>query len=116
MTEGRRAYSVIDKELSGQLLRLYIRNGGYTVRQIQEYLYLSCPQPIYRWMKGAILPSVSHLYSLSRLFGCHMEDLLATQRERALVENLRGLRRVLAIHWLWVYRKSKLWTNRPMTE
>ncbi|MCI8566879.1 MAG: helix-turn-helix transcriptional regulator [Lachnospiraceae bacterium] len=107
MAEAKRICFDIDKELSGLLLRIYIRNGGYSVRQIQEYLYLSCPQPIYRWMRGAILPSVGHLYSLSRLFGCHMEDLLAIRQERAVIEKLVGLRRVLAIYWLWVCRRRR---------
>lgn len=105
MAEANKICSNIDKELSGLLLRIYIRNSGYCVSQIQEYLYLSCPQPVYRWMRWMILPSVGHLYSLSRLFGCHMEDLLATQQERARIERLYGLRRVLAIYWLWVCRR-----------
>ena len=46
MAEAKRICFDIDKELSGLLLRIYIRNGGYSVRQIQEYLYLSCPQPV----------------------------------------------------------------------
>ena len=50
--------------------------AGCSVRDIQEYLQLSCPQPIYRWFQGRILPSVDHLYMLSRLFQVHMEDLL----------------------------------------
>ena len=108
MTDIRKAYPYIDRELSGWLLRIYIRNGGYTVKEVQELLYLSCPQPVYRWMKGTILPSVSHLYTLSRLFGCHMEDLLATKREQELIQRLYGLKRVLAVHWLWVCRVGVL--------
>lgn len=106
MTKAQETYSNIDRELTGQILRIYIRKSGYTVKEIQDLLYLSCPQPIYRWMKGAILPSVSHLYTLSRLFGCHMEDLLVSGQERSAVQQLCGLRRVLAIHWLWVRRRT----------
>jgi len=47
------------------------------VKDIQEYLKLACPQSIYRWYKGQILPSVDNLLMLSRLLGVHMEDLLA---------------------------------------
>ena len=50
--------------------------NGYDVKDIQEILQLSCPQPIYRWLKGQILPSVNHLWMLSRLFRVHIEDLL----------------------------------------
>ncbi|MCX4379488.1 MAG: helix-turn-helix transcriptional regulator [Lachnospiraceae bacterium] len=37
---------------------------------------LSCPQSVYRWMRGYALPTVDNLYMLSRLFDVHMEDLL----------------------------------------
>jgi hypothetical protein len=62
-------------------LRFAIKNAGYDVRTIQEYLHLSCPQPIYRWFKGKILPSVDHLYMLSILLGLHMEELLIPQQK-----------------------------------
>lgn len=54
-----------------------MQRNGYSVKMLQEYLCLSCPQPIYRWIQGKNLPTVEHLYRLSRLFGVHMEDLLA---------------------------------------
>jgi hypothetical protein len=53
-----------------------IEATGYTPRMIQEHLHLSCVQPIYRWYKGLILPSVDHLFMLSELLNVHMEDLL----------------------------------------
>lgn len=37
---------------------------------------LSCPQPIYRWISGKILPSVNHLYALSKILGVPMEDII----------------------------------------
>lgn len=63
------------------LLKYRIEKAGYTVKDIQKILQLSCPQPIYRWFKGMILPSVDHLYVLSRLLKVHMEDLLVPQCE-----------------------------------
>ena len=39
-------------------------------------LGLSCPQPVYRWYKGVILPSVDNLLRLSELYKVHMEELL----------------------------------------
>ncbi|MCI8401431.1 MAG: helix-turn-helix transcriptional regulator [Lachnospiraceae bacterium] len=95
-------YSNIDMKLTGMLLRLYMGQSGYTAKEIQNFLHLSCPQPIYRWMSGKVLPSVNHLYVLSRLFGCHMEALLATERDGQVIRSLWGLDRVLLIRWLWV--------------
>lgn len=74
---GRKPVLVaIDLILTGQRIRSVIFESGYSVKEIQEILKLSCPQPIYRWMHGYMLPSVDNLYMLSRLFGVHMEDLL----------------------------------------
>lgn len=69
-------YENIDMEKTGILLKELFDRYGYTVKDIQKLLHLSCPQPIYRWLKGNILPSVDHLYVLSRLLKVHMEDLL----------------------------------------
>lgn len=58
-------YPNIDIKQTGILLETMIRSSGYSVKYIQEYLHLSCPQPIYRWFKGKILPSLDHMYALS---------------------------------------------------
>ena len=69
-------YPNIDMIKTGWQLKRRIEEAGYTVKQIQKYLQLSCPQPIYRWYKGSILPSVDHFYALSVLLGVHMEELI----------------------------------------
>ena len=76
-----RNYVSIDMEQTGRILRQKIRQKGYSVKDIQKLLHLSCPQPVYRWFKGQILPSVDHLYVLSRVLSCHMEELLVEKRE-----------------------------------
>ena len=68
--------TTIDMEMTGMNLRRYANRYGYSVKDIQHYLGLSCPQPVYRWFKGAILPSVDNLLRLSELFHVHMEELL----------------------------------------
>ena len=73
-------YPNIDMEKTGERLEAMIRSAGYSVRDIQQYLCLSCPQSIYRWFKGKILPSVEHLHALSVLLGVHMEELLVVKR------------------------------------
>ena len=74
-------YEHIDMKKTGLLLKYRIEKAGYTVKDIQKILQLSCPQPIYRWFKGMILPSVDHPYVLSKLLKVHMEDLLVPQCE-----------------------------------
>lgn len=79
-------YPDIDMKKTGELIRKKICAAGLTVKYIQEKLYLSCPQPVYRWFKGQILPSVNHLYVLSRLLGVHMEELLVQKADVQMEE------------------------------
>ena len=61
---------------TGKRLKKLAQRKGYSVKEIQQYLGLSCPQPVYRWYKGVILPSVDNLLRLSELYEVHMEELL----------------------------------------
>ena len=81
-------YENIDMKKTGILLKETIEKNGYTVKDIQKILHLSCPQPIYRWFKGIVLPSVDHLYVLSRLLKIHMEDLLVPIQEEISITEL----------------------------
>ena len=78
--------TIIDMEKTGNNLRKYAYENGYSVKDIQQYLGLSCPQPVYRWFKGAILPSVDNLFRLSELFHIHMEELLVKEHSDNLFE------------------------------
>ena len=66
----------IDMIETGKRLKKLAQRSGYSVKDIQQYLGLSCPQPVYRWYKGVILPSVDNLLRLSELYHTHMEELL----------------------------------------
>ena len=82
----RESYPNIDMQKTGKRIRHLIENAGYNPRMIQEYLHLSCVQPIYRWYKGSILPSVDHLFMLSELLGVHMEDLLVKKSALSILK------------------------------
>lgn len=69
----------IDQQRTGQKLKIMFKLAGYDVKYIQDYLNLSCPQPVYRWFKGQNLPSVEKLCALSNLLDVHMEELLVLQ-------------------------------------
>ena len=79
----------IDLRETGIRLKKLMGQEGYSVRELQKLLHLSCPQPIYRWMKGQMLPTVDHLYVLSKVFRVHMEELLV-RKERGLAELVWG--------------------------
>lgn len=81
-------YPGIDLGETGSRLKKLIKQEGYSVSEIQKLLHLSCPQPVYRWMKGQMLPTVDHLYVLAKIFRVHMEELLV-QKEKGLAELVR---------------------------
>lgn len=80
MKKEKQTYPNIDMQQTGARLKSLLEPAGYTPRMIQEYLHLSCVQPIYRWYKGLILPSVDHLLMLSELLDVHMEELLVKKK------------------------------------
>lgn len=61
MTE-RYTPSSLDAIRTGQKIDSAIKQSGYSIRELQEMLGLSCPQPIYRWIRGRTLPSIDNLY------------------------------------------------------
>ena len=73
---------------TGRKLKHMIESAGYTPRTIQDYLHLSCVQPIYRWYKGKILPSVDNLFMLSELLNVHMEDLLVKKNSVLVIYDI----------------------------
>ena len=78
-------FQPIDQIKTGIKIKTMLRMAGYDVKYIQSYLQLSCPQPIYRWFKGQVLPTVDHLYMLSKLLKVHMEDLLIQKQDDILM-------------------------------
>ena len=81
----KQTYPNIDMQRTGKKIKYMIESAGYTPRIIQDYLHLSCVQPIYRWYKGKILPSVDHLLMLSELLGVHMEDFLVKKNTEPMI-------------------------------
>ncbi len=73
------AYTQIDIVLTGRKIHSVLLENGCKVRQLQEILKLSCPQPIYRWINGKTLPTVDNLYMMHMVFGMHMEDMLVAR-------------------------------------
>lgn len=97
-------YQPIDQVKTGMKLKMMLKAAGYDVKYIQDYLHLSCPQSIYRWFKGKVIPSVDHLCALSKLLNVHMEDLLVMQGEN-IVYNMVELSDYLTIKRLLAYAK-----------
>ena len=66
----------IDMKATGANLERLRRSRGLSVRDVQQYFGFEQPQAIYKWQYGQSLPSVEHLYALSRLLDTPMESIL----------------------------------------
>lgn len=86
---SKNTYQNIDMEQTGLQIKRMVEAAGYTPKMLQEYLHLSCVQPIYRWYKGKILPSVDHLFMLSELLNVHMESFLVKRTSVNIVCDAR---------------------------
>jgi len=72
----RAGLSGIDIWQTGQKIKKVCLEHGYTVRRLQKKLEIGF-QSVYAWFAGAAVPSLDHMYQLSRLLGTPMEQMLA---------------------------------------
>ncbi len=72
---------VIDLSATGlNIVRLRV-HAGLTVRDLQDVFGFGTPQAIYKWQRGATLPTVDNLAVLSVLFGVKIDDILVFQKD-----------------------------------
>ena len=69
-------YPVIDMEATGQNLCRLRNEKGYSIADLQIYLGMEYPQAIYNWQSGRNLPSIDHLYAISKLLQVTVNDIL----------------------------------------
>ena len=72
-------YPVIDLKKTGENIKHLREARCISVADLQYFLGLASPQAIYYWQRGVNLPTVDHLYALSRLFKVSMDDILVPQ-------------------------------------
>ena len=70
----------IDKERTGQQIRLMMEKRGITVRDAKNALGFACVQSIYHWLDGQSLPTLDNLYALSELLKVPMDMLVCGNR------------------------------------
>ena len=60
-------YFGIDMKETGVCLRRRIDESGYSTKDIQNVLGLTCIQTVYKWYSGKGLPSIENLLNLAFL-------------------------------------------------
>ena len=70
---------VIDMTATGMNITRMRINAGLTVKDVQNVFGFSTPQAIYKWQRGAALPTVDNLIVLVAIFGVTIDDILIFQ-------------------------------------
>lgn len=77
-------YPEIDPVATGSNIKRICRMNKLSVKNVQEYLQLTCAQTVYQWFYGKTIPSVDNLFALSRLFEMPMESILVEKHKENL--------------------------------
>lgn len=67
---------IINMEKTGENIARLRREKGLSVRELQEIFGFATPQAIYKWQRGAVLPTVDNLAILADVFQVHIDDIL----------------------------------------
>ena len=91
--------ATIDKEKTGQQIRLLMMKRGLTVMDVKNALALGCVQSVYHWMDGQSLPTLDNLYALSDLLKVPLDLIVCGNRRHDPVKIVpAGLERVFCYY------------------
>ncbi len=67
---------VINVTATGANIARLRQRAGISVRQLQTIFGFSTPQAIYKWQRGAAMPTVDNLVVLTAVFGVTVDQIL----------------------------------------
>ncbi len=70
------SWPVIDMTATGQNIVRLRKKAGMTVQDLQAVFGFSSPQAIYKWQRGAAMPTLDNLVVLAAVFGVTMDDII----------------------------------------
>lgn len=69
----------IDMVKTGQKIMRLRKENGLTVKDLQNIFGFTTPQAIYKWQRGAVLPTVDNLVILANVFHVHIDEILVRE-------------------------------------
>lgn len=78
-------YPKIDRIQTGHRLKQLMDKKNISVKQVQQFLNLSCVQSIYHWLDGTSMPTIDNLYALSELFQVPIDAMICGNRKNIRV-------------------------------
>ena len=67
---------VINMVATGQNITRLRKQAGFSVANLQQIFGFTTPQAIYKWQRGAALPTVDNLVVLSAEFNTNINNIL----------------------------------------
>lgn len=74
----------LDAVQTGKNIHKIMKTRGITVKDVQKYLGLTCPQSVYHWLNGQSIPTIDHLYALSDFFELPIDEIVRGNRRRQM--------------------------------
>ncbi len=66
----------IDMIKTGQNISRLRKQAGLSVKDLQDIFGFATPQAIYKWQKGAALPTIDNLVVLAAVLQVRLDDIL----------------------------------------
>ena len=67
---------VVNMTATGANIARMRKSAGISVRHLQAVFGFSTPQAIYKWQRGAAMPTVDNLVVLAAVFGVTIDQIL----------------------------------------
>lgn len=93
-------YPIIDKKATGTRIKRIMERNNISVKELKEYLGLSCVQSIYHWLDGTCLPTLDNLYAMSQLFGMSVDGMICGNRKNAMPRKMDARSRRLYAYYI----------------
>ena len=71
----------IDLTATGIRIMQLRERSGLSVQDLQDIFGFTTPQAIYKWQRGATLPSLDNLVALAAVFGTTMDAIIVRNGE-----------------------------------
>ena len=70
---------VIDMTATGRNIARLRKDAGMTVRDLQAVFGFATPQAIYKWQRGAAMPTLDNMIVLAAVFNVTVDEILVLQ-------------------------------------
>ena len=71
---------IIDMQATGRNIKKMIADKGINMKQMQDAFGFQTPQAIYKWYRGAAMPTIDNLVILASLLQTTLDSIVIVNR------------------------------------